>query len=32
MPNHIIMDDLQMVVLPIDAEEILAEEAWAICY
>ncbi len=32
MPKHIIMNDLQTGVLPIDAEEMLAEEAWSICY
>jgi hypothetical protein len=30
--KHIIMNDLQTGVLPIDAEEMLAEGAWIICY
>jgi hypothetical protein len=32
VPKHIIMTDLQTGVLPTDAEEMSAEEAWAICY
>jgi hypothetical protein len=32
MPKRIIMDDLQAGYLPIDAEEMSAEEAWVVCY
>jgi hypothetical protein len=32
VPKHIIMNDLETGVLPIDAEEMSAEEAWTICY
>ena len=32
MPKHIIMDDLEKGLLPVDEEEISAEEAWSICY
>jgi hypothetical protein len=31
-PKYIIMNDLETGVLPIDAEGMLAEEAWTICY
>ena len=32
MPKHIIMDDLEKGLLPVDEEEMSAEEAWSICY
>jgi hypothetical protein len=32
VPKHIIIDDLQAGILPIDEEEMSAEEAWAVCY
>jgi hypothetical protein len=32
VPKHIIIDDLQAGILPIDEKEMLAEEAWVVCY
>jgi hypothetical protein len=32
VPKHIVMNDSEMGVLPIDAEEMSMEEAWTICY